>query len=58
MASFSLALLWERCGTGVNLDSNKNEHQEYFAKGKGGCYVGVTVMKFVSLNLLEPLGTV
>jgi len=39
-----MASFWERCGTGVNSASNKNEYQEYFAAGKGGWYVGLTTL--------------
>jgi hypothetical protein len=63
MASFSLTFQ-EHCGPGVDSASNKNKYQEYFVEGKGGRCVGLTlppscaVLKFVSLNLLEPSGPV
>jgi len=45
---------------------NRNEYQEYFLRGNGGRCVGLTtvppswpiVLKFGSLNLLEPPGCV
>jgi hypothetical protein len=30
------------CGPGVDSTSNRNEYQEYFLRGKGGQFVGLT----------------
>jgi hypothetical protein len=33
-------------GTGVDTSSNRNEYQEYFLRGKGGRYIGLTILPF------------
>ena len=53
-------------GPGVDSASNRNEYKEYFLGGKGGRCVrlttyhhpGAVVTKSVSLNFLEPSGSV
>jgi len=52
-------------GPGVDSASNRNEYQEYFLGGKGSRCIRLStlppscaVLKFGSLNLLEPSGPV
>jgi len=38
---------------GVDLVSNRNEYQEYFLRGKGGRYVGLTTLPPSCADCLE-----
>jgi hypothetical protein len=40
----SLEFFWPRYGPGVGSHSNRNECQEYFQGGKGGRWLGLTIL--------------
>jgi hypothetical protein len=46
-------LLFNTSGPGVDSDSNRNEYQEYFLRGKGGRCVGLTNLPSSYADYLE-----
>jgi hypothetical protein len=61
--NFSLTQsFWPHYSPGIDSASNRSEHQECFLEGKDGCCIRLkpyhlhvpTVLKYVSVNLLEP----
>ena len=53
---FSLTSFRSHDGPGVDSASNRNEYQEYFLGGKGGCCVGLTTLPSSYTDCLEILG--